>query len=48
MTGPWLYTLQVDTICLRSLADLYELVESNQFDAVGHSLSVLHRDCYNT
>ncbi|CAE7499714.1 unnamed protein product [Symbiodinium natans] len=28
--------LDVDTICLRSLADLYELVESNQFDAVGY------------
>ena len=30
---------KVDTICLRSLAGLYELVESNQFDAVGRSLS---------
>ncbi|CAE7215600.1 unnamed protein product [Symbiodinium microadriaticum] len=28
--------LDVDTICLRSLAGLYELVESNQFDAVGY------------
>ena len=34
--------LEVDTICLRSLEGLYDLIESDECDAVGQSLMIFH------